>query len=94
MSKLEKKIDPFYDLNQNDLDIDEYEFDDKRYDTLMENMIVQDEDESSAQLQRFRSRLNSGDDSLYDRNNSIVNPQQSRMNEDSKNNDVDLQQAT
>jgi len=94
VSKLEKKIDPFYDLNQNDLDIDEYEFDDKRYDTLMENMIVQDEDESSAQLQRFRSRLNSGDDSLYDRNNSIVNPQQSRMNEDSKNNDVDLQQAT
>jgi len=94
VSKLEKKIDPFYDLNQNDLDIDEYEFDNKRFDTLMENMIVQDEDESSAQLQRFRSRLNSGDDSLYDRNNSIVNPQQSRMNEDSKNNDVDLQQAT
>ena len=76
------------------MDIDEYEFDNSKFDTLMENMIVQDEDESSIQLQRFRSSLNSADDSLYDRNNSIVNPQQSRMNEDSKNNDVDLQQAT
>ena len=76
------------------MDIDEYEFDNNKFDSLMENMIVQDEDESAPNLQRLKSSVNSGDDSFYDRKYAIKDPQQSRMNEDSKNNDVDLQQAT
>ena len=41
------KIDPFYDINQNEkgFDIHEYVLDNNKLDTLMESMTVQDEDE-------------------------------------------------
>ena len=91
------KIDPFYDINQNEkgFDIDEYVLDNNKLDTLMESMTVQDEDEGRIEL-RSKTAVDSKalDSRNSDYNNQIDQGQHSPIEEDSKNNDVDLQQAT
>lgn len=71
------KIDPFYAINQNekDFDIEEYVLDNKKLDTLIENMIV-----DSKAL----------DSSISDSNSQINQSQNSLIEEDFMNNDVDL----